>query len=116
MIGAEVEHGGIKTREREPKLPRPWAAPLKVIRRTPPARNIAQSGACLLPTGLLTGRRMWISAAFAKTVPAQQKDLGVLDETVRNGRGDGGVVKDAAPFGKCRVGGDERGALATVTG
>jgi hypothetical protein len=100
--------------EREPKLPRPWAAPLKVIRRTPPARNIAQSGACLLPAELLSDRRMWSSVAFAKAVAAQQEDLGVLDETVRNRCGDGGVVKDIAPFGKCRVSGNKRGALVAV--
>jgi hypothetical protein len=46
---------------------------------------------------------MWSSVAFAKAVAAQQEDLGVLDETVRNRCGDGGVVKDIAPFGKCRV-------------
>ena len=71
-----------------------------VTRRTPPARDIAQSGACLLPAGLLTGWRMWIFIVFAQAVATQQKDFGVLDDTIGDGSGDSGVVEDVAPVGE----------------
>jgi len=87
-----------------------------VTRRTPPARDIAQSGACLLPACLLTGWRMWSSVAFTQAVAAQQKDFGVFHDAIGDGGGDSGVVEDVAPVGKCRVGRDERGALVAVAG
>ncbi len=60
---------------------------------------------------------LWlVLIAFAKAIATEQEDLGVFHQTVGNGGRDGGVVKNVAPFGEGRVGGDDGGALVTVTG
>ena len=41
---------------------------------------------------------------LAEAVATQQEDFGIFHQTIRDGRGDGGVVEDVAPFGK-RCGG-----------
>ena len=58
-----------------------------------------QRGACLQPAQLL-GRRIWDLVGLAKTVATEQEYLGVLDEPVGDGSGDGGVEQDVAPVGK----------------
>ena len=47
----------------------------------------------MLGAGLL-GRRFWTLAGLAQTVPAQQKDLGVLHQTIGDGGGDGRIKED----------------------
>src|SRR5258707_10222437 len=66
------------------------------------------------PGRLFGSRRIWIAIAFAETVAAEKKDLGVLHEAIGDGRSDGGVVEDVAPVGEGRVGGDDGRALVTV--
>ena len=51
---------------------------------------------------------------FAQTVAAEQENLGVLDEPVGDGGGDGGVEQDVAPVGKRRVGCNDRRAFLAV--
>ena len=62
------------------------------------------------------GRRMRILIGLAETVTTKQEDLRVFDETIGNGRGDGGVEEDVTPFGKRGVGRDDRTPLAAMPG
>ena len=68
-----------------------------------------------VPPDQLFGRRMGL-VALAKAVAAEQEDLGVLDQTVGNGGGNGGVVEDVAPVGERSVRSDDRCSLVTVAG
>jgi hypothetical protein len=52
---------------------------------------------------------------FAQDFAAEKNDLGVFDQAVGDGRGDGGVVEDIPPVGKGCVGGAERTSLVAVT-
>src|SRR5579859_1773227 len=65
-------------------------------------------GACLF------GRRIRILVGFAQTVTTQQEDLGVLDQAVGNGGGDGRIKEDVAPVGKRGVGGDHGRAFVAM--
>ena len=53
---------------------------------------------------------------FAEAVAAEQEDLGVLDQPVGDGGGDGRVEEDVAPVGERCVGGDDCGAFLAVAG
>ena len=51
----------------------------------------------------LLGRRIGIFVGFAQTIASQQEDLGVLDEPVGDGGGDGRIKEDVAPVGERSV-------------
>ena len=62
----------------------------------------------------LLGRRIGILVGLAQTVAAQQEDLGVFDEPVGDGGGDGRIKEDVAPVGEGSVGRNHRGAFVAV--
>ena len=62
----------------------------------------------------LLGRRIGILVGLAQTVAAQQEDLGVFDEPVGDGGGDGRIKEDVAPVGKRSIGRDDCTALVAV--
>jgi hypothetical protein len=51
---------------------------------------------------------------FAEALASEEEDLGVFHQAIGDGSGDGGVVEDVAPVGKCCVGRDERAALIAM--
>ena len=65
---------------------------------------------------LFGGRRIRFAVALAETIPAEQKDFGVLDQPVGDGGRDGGVIEDVAPVGECGVSSDDSRALLAVPG
>ena len=62
----------------------------------------------------LFSRRIRILVGFAQTVTAQQEDLGVLDQAVGDGCGDGRIKEDVTPVGKRGVGGDHGRAFVAM--
>jgi hypothetical protein len=69
----------------------------------------------LIDARLFGGRRSGaFVVTFAKAFATEQEDLGVFDQTIGDRSGDGGVVEDVAPVGKCCVGGDDGRALLAV--
>ena len=70
----------------------------------------------MLAAGRLLSRRCRSGFGFAEAVAAEQEDLGVLDQPIHDGRGDGGVVEDVAPFGKCGIGGDKSRTFLAMAG
>src|SRR5690242_15865985 len=74
------------TREREPRLPRPWAAPLRGYPADSSDRDIATVRR-MVATGALLGRRSGSVLGLAQTVACKQQDLGVFDEAVYDARG-----------------------------
>lgn len=62
----------------------------------------------------LFGRRIRILVGFAETVTTQQEDLGVLDQAVGDGCGDGRIKEDVASVGKRGVGGDHGRAFVAM--
>jgi len=76
--------------QRGPKHRRGGFRTSVLIRREVPSRvQLALLGAWLQQRALI---------AFAKAFPAQEEDLGVFHQAVRDRGGDGGVVEDVAPF------------------
>ena len=103
MIGAEVEHGVERSVGRE-QCSRAHGQLRCGVSRPAPRRGLSsQRGACLLPDSLFGRRRIGIAIAFAEAVAAEQKDFGILHQTIGDGRRDGGVVEDVAPVGEGRV-------------
>src|SRR5262245_55442361 len=94
------------TREREPRLPRPWAAPLRGYPADSSDRDIATVRR-MVATGALLGRRRGSVLGLAQTVACKQQDLGVFDEAVYDGSGNSGVEEDVAPVGECSIGRDQ---------
>src|SRR5271170_3351786 len=116
MIGAEVEHVGEVTKTSGSRSPRP--ALVSAVEGLPggllrPGIS-PQRGACLEPAKLL-GWRIRI-LGFTEAIAAEQEDLGVLDEAVGDGRGDGGIEENVAPVGERCVGGYDRRTLLAVAG
>ena len=68
----------------------------EVSRGTPPHGLSPQRGACAEPAYKIS-RRFRTLTAFAQAVAAQQEDLGVLYQPVRDARGDGRIKEDVAP-------------------
>ena len=101
---------------REPKLPRPTGSSVVELGGWLPARVIVTARSLLVAGRLLGGRWIEMSIALPKAVAAEQEDLGVLDETIGDDRGDGGVVEDVSPVGEGSVRGDNGGAFVTVAG
>ena len=112
VIGAEVKHAG-ETREREPQLPRPLAAPLRGYPADSSGPGYRHSAAPDRSRQLLS-RRCGTVFGFAKAVAAEQEDLRVFHEPIHDCRGDGGIEKDVAPFRKGGVGRNEYGPLLAV--
>ena len=56
-------------------------------------RNGLSSQRRMIGAGLFD-RRIRILVGFAQTVTTQQEDLGVLDQVVGDGSGDGGIKED----------------------
>ena len=81
---------------------------------TPRRRLSSQLGACWFAS-LFGSWRIGISIAFAEAVAAEQEDLGVFDQAIGDGSGDGGVVEDVAPVGEGCFGNDDGRALLAMT-
>src|SRR5580692_7487723 len=64
------------------------------------------------PSRLFGGKLALIT--FAEALASEEEDLGVFHQAIGDGSGDGGVVEDVAPVGKCCVGRDERAALIAM--
>lgn len=69
----------------------------------------------MIGAGLL-GRRIGMLVGFAQTIAAEQEDLGVFNETVSDGSGDGRIKQNVAPVGKWGVGGDDGRPFVAMTG
>src|SRR5438552_8679819 len=99
MIGAEVEHAklGRDTKRGSVMLPRSHQQLRCGVSRPAPRRGLSsQRGASLLPAGGLRRRRSGIAVGFAYALAAEQKNLGVLDQTVGDCSRDGRVVEYVA--------------------
>ena len=112
VIGSEAKHAG-ETREREPQLPRPLAAPLRGYPGGLLRPGYRHSAAPDRSRRLLS-RRCRTVFGFAKAIAAEQEDLGVFHEPIDDRGGDGGIEKDVAPFGEGGVGRNECGMLLAV--
>jgi hypothetical protein len=91
---------------REPKLPRPLAAPLRGYPVDSSARDIATARRMNV-TGELLSRRCGRVLGFTEAVAAEEEDLRVFDETIHDGSGDGGVEENVTPVREGSVGGDQ---------
>jgi hypothetical protein len=110
VIGAEVKHAG-ETREREPQLPRPLAAPLRGYPADSSGPEYRHSAAPDRGRQLLS-RRCRTVFGFAKAIAAE--DLRVFHEPIHDCSGDCRIEEDVAPFGEGGVGRNERGTLLAV--
>ena len=59
-------------------------------------------------------KRIGILVGFAQAIPAEQENLGVFDEPVGYGSGDGRIKEDVAPAGERSVGRNHRRAFVAV--
>ena len=84
---------------REPRLPRPLAAPLRGYPADSSAGDIATVRR-MIAAGELLSRRCGRVLGFAEAFPAKKQDLRVFDETIHDGSGDGGVEENVAPVGE----------------
>ena len=91
---------------REPKPPRPLAAPLRGYPVDSSIRDIATARR-MIAAGELLSRRCGTILGFAEAVATEEQDLRVFDETIHDSRGDGGVEENVAPVREGSVGGDQ---------
>lgn len=54
----------------------------------------------MIGADVYSGRRIGVLIQFAKTIAAQQEDLGVLHQPVGDRSGDGRIEEDVATVGK----------------
>ena len=98
VIGAEVEHGGKDRsggRNRRNSSPRLGSADVELAGGL--LRRVIVTARRMVGPALWFGRRIGILVGLAQAVAAQQKDLGVFDEAIGNGGGDGRIEEDVAP-------------------
>src|ERR1043166_3624029 len=58
--------------------------------------------------------RRLVLVGFAKALPTEQENFGVFYQAVGDSCRDGGVVKNVAPIGEGRIGGDDDGSFMAV--
>lgn len=64
----------------------------------------------------LFGWRIGMLVGFAQTIAAEQEDLGVFNETVGDGGGDGCIKEDVAPVGERGVGCNDGRSFVAMAG
>ena len=102
--------------EREPKPPPAWVAPLRGYPADSSGPGYRHSAALDRSQRKLLGRLIRI-LGLTEAVAPEHEDLGVLDEPVSDGRGDGRIEENVAPVGEWCVGGyDCRAFLAVASG
>src|SRR6476646_3830066 len=100
MIGAEVEHLRGWCERAGTEAPARLGSAVEGLPGGLLRPGISpQRGACLLPAELL-GRRIRVLIRLTNAIAAEQEDLGVLYEAVRDRGGNRGVVQDVSPLGE----------------
>src|ERR1039458_307631 len=115
MIGAEVEHVRGEADEREPQPPRAWAAPLRGYPADSSGPGYRHSAALDRRQRKLLGWRIRI-LGLTEAITPEHEDFGVLDESVGDRRGDGGIEENVAPVGERCVGGYDCGTFLAMAG
>src|ERR1039458_2886716 len=100
---------GKRQKEREPGSSRPPRQRRCGVYPADSSARVIVTARRLVGASLL-GRRIGILVGFAKTIAAQQEDLGVFDEPV----GDGRIKEDVAPVGERSIGRNYRRAFVAV--
>jgi hypothetical protein len=111
MVGAEVEHG-LRSEGAAGGAPAPTGSSVVGLAGRLPGAGYHHSAELACCRGLFDRGRIGIPVTFAEAVAAQEKDFGVLHQSI--GGGDGGVVEDVAPVGERRIGSDDSGAFLAV--
>src|ERR1039458_7504 len=104
---------GKRQKEREPGSSRPPRQRRCGVYPADSSARVIVTARRLVGASLL-GRRIGILVGFAKTIAAQQEDLGVFDEPVGDGGGDGRIKEDVAPVGERSIGRNYRRAFVAV--
>ena len=96
------------TRSGEPEEPSaPSAAPLWGYPADSSARVIVTARRMIGAGANYSAGGVGVLVGLAQAVAAEQEDLGVFDQPVGDGGGDGRIEEDVAPVGERRVGGDD---------
>src|SRR5450755_2403041 len=106
--------GGGEAKEREPKPPPAWVAPLRGYPADSSGPGYRHSAALDRSQRKLLGWRIRILVGFTEAIAPEQEDLGVLDEAVGDRRGDGRIEENVAPVGEWCVGGYDCGTFLAL--